>query len=324
MPGFNFTKPGQVTKQQYEDILTEFFRIAPLPSTIYYRDPSIEETIIKSCLSHGLDKEVTIKAAKAGAATAHWFYPLHKKEVQLAIGLFTAFCIEVEDLGDICVEEIRSFRENMILGKPQLPLLQSCAALPSLFDQHYNKFSADKITTGLIGFMGSCVLEFEGSDFGALESSPKFPNYFRVMTGLAEPYTFFTLQKDFFTPETLKLLIQAAPDIMDYTDHVNDLLSFYKESIVSDDRNNYIYQQAIAQRTTVHEVLWNLVRQIMGYIDNINRTISTNPTLCKFIDAYLRGFIGFHMDIPRYRLSELDIPELAGKCFFLGTFTLRG
>jgi Trichodiene synthase (TRI5) len=316
MPSFDFTRPGQVTKQEYEDILIEFFRVAPLPSAIYYNlDPLIEETIIKCCLSHGLDKEMSIKAAKGGAAAACWFYPLHKKEVQLAIGLFSAFSIEVDDLGGNCVEEIRNFRKNMMLGKPQLPLLQSFAALPSLFDQHYDRFSVDKITTGLINFMGSCALEFERANFGALESSPKFPNYFRIMTGLPEAFTVFILQKDFFTPETFKLLLQAAPEIMDYTNHVNDLLSFYKESIISDERNNYIYQQAIAQRTSVHEVLWNLVREIMGYIDNINRTISTNPNLFRFVDAYIRGSIGFHIDVPRYRLSELDIPELAGKCF---------
>ncbi|KAN0067520.1 Isoprenoid synthase domain containing protein [Elaphomyces granulatus] len=312
MPGFKFN-PGQVTKQEYEEILTEFFHVAPLPLVIHYRDPSIEETIIKTCLSHGLNRETTIKAAKTGAVTALWMYPLHKKEVQLAIGLFTAFCIEVEDLGDICVEEIRNFRENLLLGRPQLPLLQSCTALPSLFDQYYDRFSSDKITTGLINFMGSCVLEFERTDFGALESSPKFPNYFRLMTGLAEPYTFFLLQKEFSTPDTFKLLIQAAPDIMDFTDHLNDLLSFYKESIVSDDRNNFVYQQAMAQRISVHEVLRNLARQIMGYIDNIKRTMSTNPDLSKFADEYIRGFIGFHMDASRYRLSELDIPELAVK-----------
>jgi hypothetical protein len=225
MPDSKFN-PGQVTKQECEQILIEFFRVAPLPSVIHYRDPSIEETIIKTCLSHGLDREMTIKAAKAGAVTAFWMYPLHKKEVQLAIGLYAAFCIEVDDLGYICVEEIRNFRENLLLGKPQLPLLQSCAALPSLFDRYYDRFSSDKITTGLIHFMGSCVLEFEGTNFGALESSPKFPNYFRAMNGLAEPYTFFLLQKAFFTPDAFKLLIQAAPDIMDYTGHLNDLLSF--------------------------------------------------------------------------------------------------
>jgi trichodiene synthase TRI5 len=96
----------------------------------------------------------------------------------------------------------------------------------------------------------------------------------------------------------------------------HDLLSFYKESIVSDDRNNYVYQEAMAQRISVHEVLRNLARQIMGYIENIKRTMSTNPDLSKFADEYIRGSIGFHMDASRYRLSELDIPELAGKSFF--------
>jgi hypothetical protein len=72
----------------------------------------------------------------------------------------------------------------------------------------------------------------------------------------------------------------------------------------------------MAQRISVHEVLRKLARQIMGYIDNIKRTMSTNPDLSKFVDEYIRGFIGFHMDASRYRLSELDIPELAGKSFF--------
>jgi hypothetical protein len=49
-----------------------------------------------------------IKAAKTGALTTYWFYPLNKKEVQLTIGLFSAFCLEIDDLGGNCVEEIRT------------------------------------------------------------------------------------------------------------------------------------------------------------------------------------------------------------------------
>lgn len=45
-------------------------------------------------------------------------------------------------------------------------------------------------------------------------------------------------------PEKLYLdyYLQIAPDLLEFTVIVNDLLSFYKESIVSTERNNYVLQ----------------------------------------------------------------------------------
>jgi hypothetical protein len=302
---------SQTTKAQYEAILTDFFRVVPLPTEAPERDRSLEQAIIQSCLSHGIDQKKSIKAAETSATLVEWMYPLHPKEVQLDIALFTAYCIEIEDIGTAFPDDIRNFRRNMMLGKPQKPIFESCLKLLGSLDQHYDGFCSDKFATGMVNFMGCTLLEFDiDGRFESLDKSPKFPNYFRIMTGLAESYTYFVLSNDISSPDALNLLLQAAPEIMDFTDHVNDFLSFYKESIVSTERHNYVYQLAKARCTSTYEVLCGLSEDIKGYIANIQATVSENPTLSQYLNAYLYGFLAFHVQDRRYRFSELNIPTL--------------
>ena len=152
-----------------------------------------------------------------------------------------------------------------------------------------------------------------GARFQALKTSPKFPRYFRVMTGVAEAYTYFILCKDNLSADALELFVQAAPDIMDITDGLNDVLSFYKESILSTERSGYVYHRALAEQRGVCEALRGLVADVKGYIDNVRCTLQGDPMLLRLVDAYVQGTICFHVTQPRYRLSELNIPGLSRK-----------
>jgi hypothetical protein len=301
-----------VTKAQYEEILNHFLSSIPFQRT-WSPDPSIEEIVRSHCLRHGFDTAKTYQIAKHGAAAAQWFYPKHPKEVQIAIGLFTAFFFTVDDFGDKILHEVRNFRRAIVARAEQPPVLQSFAELLPTFDQYYDAFSADKIFTGLIDFMGSCAMEFETSGkFKALDTSPNFPRYFRFKTGLAEPYVYFILCRAAFSHEELPLFVQAVPDLMDFSADVNDLLSFYKESIVSNERNNAVFHQADIGKGDIVSVLHKLVARAKVSVDRIRTTLAGNPALLSYTEAYLYGFIGFHVSQSRYRLYELDIPALKG------------
>ncbi|KAF5859799.1 hypothetical protein ETB97_002408 [Aspergillus alliaceus] len=303
-------KALHVTKSQYEEILKDFFSCVSFEQS-WDPDPFVEQSVRAQCLKHGLDQAKTHQLAKYGAAAAQWFYPKHPKDLQIAIGLFTAYFFTVDDLGEQMLDDVRNFRYAIMAREEQPPILKSFAELLSTFDKYYDTFSADKIFTGLIDFMGSCAMEFETlGKFAALESSPNFPRYFRYMTGLAEPYVYFIFHKAAFSSEELALFIQAVPDLMDFSADVNDLLSFYKESIVSNERNTAVFHQAAGGNKDVLEVLRELITRTKGYISRIHKTLAGSPTLLSYAEAYLRGFVGFHMSQSRYRLSELNIPAL--------------
>lgn len=304
---------GEVTKTQFEEILTEFFRTTPIQAISIDRDLSIESLLVEDCLTHGLDRERSIQAAKTACLITDLSYPLHSKEVKTVIARYTAYILEVDDMGDKFLDEVRSFRRDMLLGKLQSPVLCSCRALLSELDRHYDQFCSDKITTAMINYFAATVLEFEmDEEFTALKTSPKSPQYFRLMSGSAEPYAFFILCRDAFSPEAVMLLLQAAPDLMDFINYANDLISFYKESIISTERHNYAYQRAITEGTSVHDVLRSLSTEVMETIVNIKSVCSADPTLSKYMNAFIDGYLLFHLTARRYKISQLNIPTLNG------------
>ncbi|KAJ5375424.1 hypothetical protein N7517_007430 [Penicillium concentricum] len=299
-----------VSADEYKDILNNFF-LGVSPDLSYIPDPSLEDYILAACLSNGVANEKANQISKHGASVAQQFYPLHKFEIQRLVGLFSAYFFAVDDLGLDFVDDIRKFGRKTMQGDPQPPLLEAFAALLPQFNQHYPDICSNKIATGLINFMDASAIEFETTGkFLHLETAASFPRYFRIMTGLAEPYTFFILTNDLWSEENINLFIQAAPDIMDLTDTINDLLSFYKESIVGDERNNYVYHRALSDCIRVSDVLHRLVEENTARIDNVKATVSESPALLQMVDAYIRGFVGFHVMRPRYKLNELEIPSL--------------
>ena len=306
----------EVTKAQFEEILTEFFRISPIQATSFNRDPSIERVVIEDCLTHGLDRERSIHAAKTSTMLTELAFPLHPREVKIAIARYTAYTLEVDDMGHKFLDEVRNFRRDMLFGELQSPLLRSCKAILSELDRHYDQFCSDKFTTSTINFFAASVIEFEmNEEFTATKTSPKFPGYFRAMSGNTESYGCFVLCRDAFSPKAVVLYLQAASDLVDFINLVNDIISFYKESIVSTERHNYVYQRAITQGISVHEVLRSLPAEIMETIVNIKSIFSADLTLSKYMDAFIHGYLWYHISCPRYKISQLNIPTLNRPAF---------
>ncbi|OQE13304.1 hypothetical protein PENFLA_c050G07807 [Penicillium flavigenum] len=94
-----------VSKNECREILNELF-LGVLFETNYDPDPSLEEFLRDSCLSHGVTKETAIKFAKLGAALAKEYFPLHSPDLQRLIGLYTSYFFLVDDLGHGFLDDI--------------------------------------------------------------------------------------------------------------------------------------------------------------------------------------------------------------------------
>lgn len=298
---------NQFSKEDYRDIICRFlstkkFRIAK-------SDPDIENTIFTQF--NGYEELGEAKArylAVHGASSAEHFYPLHKKEVRQRVGFFTAFLGALDDQGPRFLDELRRFSQDMLHDTPQIPLLRDYKTLCAEFGDYYISFCADKIAVGVINFASSTALEHEKHDFTSLPDTPNFPHYFRFMTGLVEAYTWFLLPEDIFSPARFDLFIQIVPDLMDYTNAVNDLLSFYKEYFVAGERSNLVCLRAKAEGCGLEKVLNSLCGESEVYAARIKAVASEDKELLQVVNAYLEGYIGFHVSQPRYYLRELSLP----------------
>ncbi|EAU31036.1 predicted protein [Aspergillus terreus NIH2624] len=107
----------------------------------------------------------------------------------------------------------------------------------------------------------------------------------------------------------LLLLSKPDPFAIRISVVVNDLLSFYKESIVSTERNNSVYNSAVARGVVIARALDEIAKRAVECIGNVRSVLSSEPKILRYVDSFIRGCVAIH-GLPRYKLSECNIPEL--------------
>ncbi|KAI9042827.1 uncharacterized protein KD926_004892 [Aspergillus affinis] len=311
-----------ITKKQYEEICTNFLDSINYRLPSHTSDVSLYDAVTDLIRGHGIEPQKATSIARTGTAAAEFFYPLHPRATKLEIATFTALFFVTEDLTESCLDGLKNFRQNLVLGNPQPRVLQSWLDSNRRLDAHYPQFSVDRITHGMMSYVSSVTIEklvpesfFSPGVCGGCGGSndikaPQFPRYFRGMTGIPDVFAYFILTDELYSLSRLTRLTFMAPDLNDFTNGVNDLLSFYKESVVGDETGNFVHQEAFVRDTGISTVLERLAEDIVKRIENILDTASRDVVLLEFTEAYIMGYIAFHLREPRYRFSELDIPCL--------------
>ncbi|KAK3679715.1 hypothetical protein LTR78_000091 [Recurvomyces mirabilis] len=92
--------------------------------------------------------------------------------------------------------------------------------------------------TATIQFFNGCLLENRPAEcFRIIPGAVEFPQYFRLKTGYAAPYAHFVFRENIYPEdEFLPIYQPIMPHLVDFINLTNDLMSFYKESILSDER----------------------------------------------------------------------------------------
>ncbi|KAJ6031440.1 terpenoid synthase [Penicillium herquei] len=280
-------------------------------------DALIEEYIFKQLLEEGVEEKSAMIHAVRGALVSRQFYPFQPPELRRLTGLYTAYFFVLDDTNSVQGRsDMLQFRRNLLENRPMPKPFQGCAALFKELDEHYLEFIANRAVLGLINHMDSTALEDgEMGKFSHLQKSSAFPHYFRWMTGNPEPFVYFAAPKDVCAgyDKALNLFIQAAPELCDFTNHTNDLFSFYKEAILSSEHDGYVYHRVQAEKISVVECLNRIVDELHARIRRIEATVASDSELSKIVMGYVRGYLGFHITEPRYKISELNVPSLKAR-----------
>ncbi|KAF7553349.1 hypothetical protein G7Z17_g3702 [Cylindrodendrum hubeiense] len=230
----------EITKLQYESLLKRAIEnigvnlpVDPKPCT------ALTDQILARISVVTPNQTLARAASNVGAVLAINFYPSHNAEMKLLIGLYSAFLTILDDIGDTMADDIGQFRKRLVTREQQPALFELMAELFIEFDRVLPPYLANKVFSGVLSGLASLEVEYDRSaEFTGL-ASPSFPKYFRNMTGHSEVYAYFLLTSENFTMERLKHFLRAVPEIWNVTDEINDLMSFYKESIVDVERDTY-------------------------------------------------------------------------------------
>ncbi|RAH52131.1 terpenoid synthase [Aspergillus piperis CBS 112811] len=173
------------------------------------------------------------------------------------------------------------------------------------FDREFPTACANKLFASVVNSLSSLELEYGQSAIFSSVVSPTFPKYFRNMYGSSEAYVYFLLPHEVSSMSRLKRLLQAAPELLDNTDEINDLFSFYKESVVGLERETFVYQKARVDGSSAYQTLQMLSGEILRRERLIQSILQSDPVLAHLASMYIRGQIACYLSSERLRPSEL-------------------
>ncbi|KAF7932969.1 uncharacterized protein EAE97_008736 [Botrytis byssoidea] len=121
--------------------------------------------------------------------------------------------------------------------------------------------------------------------------APNFPSYLRSRAGFGGPYAMYLFPEKLFPEATfLQCYIQAIPDLLEVIAFMNDVFSFYKESVVSTDRNNYVHNYAAIHGVTVCKALEDTAASLAECIRRLRLLFSSEPEMLKVLNSFIEGY----------------------------------
>jgi len=252
---------------------------------------------------------------------------------QIWIALCTACLFFVDDVPRRFPTELpslRAFNNRLVRGEKQgNAVLDAVVDLlketPRVFGGHV---PADLLTTSIMDFATTTVMECETTNMHILASAKGYPSYQRVMTGIGEAYAVMVFPPDIPYEE----YIQAMPELALFICTVNDVLSFYKEELDGESTNHVT---TIAARKGISRVeafedladtsveLYQRILSIldglppsgsgsMKGVDNWEREGDAEVTrgfsrAREAFTHFVEGYFAFYFSSKRYRLMEVGL-----------------
>jgi len=176
--------------------------------------------------------------------------------------------------------------------------------------RYFGPIATAAIVKASLDFLLACLIEskFPRGLACVPDTASRFPHYLRLKSGSSEAYAYFLFPEALFPEkDCLETYLPTVPDVTEITDMVNDILSFYKESVVGREENNFFMNSARIHNISPVELLQETAAKQKKLAADISATLSKRPDLKKTFETYLKGYIMWHCCQKRYRLSELGI-----------------
>ena len=167
----------------------------------------------------------------------------------------------------------------------------------------YGPYACSIFHKSIIDFVLGCLLEEKYPKVPLSASS--YPQFLRTKSGIAELFVHFSFPQSLFPEEpSLQKYIFAISDVAYCAEGINDVLSFYKESVIGTERNNYVFTYARTHNITACAALEHRAQTTYEHLERI-------------------GKIFAEQDIEeKDSLEVLTVPQVV-KYFIQGTYALK-
>ncbi|KAF5539465.1 longiborneol synthase [Fusarium mexicanum] len=254
------------------------------------------EYMYKRALEIGvsLDTPLSAKGFRLGYAEGLLAHPRHPVQVQGYVGLFTWLVVQYDDIvgqSNQMVEEALLFNERLLRGEPQPNnLLEGIAGLLREAHDHFDPVLANMLQISVLKFL----------------TRHRFPDFYRDMSGMDQAYAVFCYPKAQY-PD-VGAFLEAMPDMANFINISNDVLSFYKEELGGDKRN-YVHNRATCTEKPVLTVVAEVSQETLASAKRVEQILKGRGIYERSWQESVRGYIAMHTTNPRYRLTDLGIGE---------------
>ncbi|EED80636.1 predicted protein [Postia placenta Mad-698-R] len=224
-------------------------------------------------------------------------------DAKVAITIFTALATSVDDpnaLDGLAFDQFHRRHSDCTVHGDKSPL-GLFAKVTSQMAACYPSFAAGAILVAALQFVNASILENTTRGTMLHPKALGFVEYRRFLSGMPEAYVCFIWEKTRFP--AVNCYIQAIPDACIFIDYLNDILSFYKEELTNE-LVNYIHDRALVTGTSASDALRDVIGETVAAAERVRSILGEGDERDAW-DAFVRGYIKFHMDDPRYRLREV-------------------
>ncbi|OBZ77658.1 hypothetical protein A0H81_02643 [Grifola frondosa] len=198
---------------------------------------------------------------------------------QYFIALFTACTIYADDHCACDPEPVGQFAERFAHGERQLdPVLDCLADHIKTAYEFWPAIGATAIISSTLDFMTAVYVE-NTKAITPTPLAPRFPYYFRSLSGLSPSYAYFIFPKSWRTG--INSYLQLIPELCFTLNCANDVLSFYKECVAGE-TDNYINLCATAEQKTPTAVLRDLANEVADTIRRVEALAAGDGELAVF------------------------------------------
>lgn len=289
--------------------------IRPFPTKLY---AELEEWVISQNLQEKQLAGIWKLLSTCTSAADKW-YPHATNQVIRYIALYTTFLLYVDDRAERDLEnvlpDLKRVSSAAYSGLRDLKCDDSVINLWSELvatetGKLYGPYATGVITKGFVDYiLGNIV---ETSFAAALNLPAKFgqraSKFVRDKTGAGEAYAHFIFPEHLAEESKhLPTYVPFIACILDVIDDVNDVLSFFKESVVGNEMNTNIMNRARTSSCGPHDVLKQIGEEVAETISVVSAGLAGKGIAETLWKDFINGYIMWHICDDRYRLKEIGL-----------------
>ncbi|KAF2191655.1 terpenoid synthase [Zopfia rhizophila CBS 207.26] len=315
---------GKISKEEYGQILSKFLKDIDFYMPPFGYDFSLEGLVMDYFARQpNWPPHLTQKAvgmAKWMSTGLGMCYPFASKDIQVAYGIHATYVLFIDDITHELGDTLNEFEARLVTGKPQKsPILQSLVDFLVDNGTYMGPYAAAMNTKATVEFISGCILErsYDGKICPPVGAT-KFPGYFREKTGYTEPYAHFCFPEGLFPEsEYLHVYMPCIQDLIEFISYANDILSFYKESVVGTKRLNYVCNIANTHGISAADALRLVCHNVTENVRTVRVVLRDYPDMVDTVDEFFRGYVAWYLNQQRYKLTDIVVKDSKGQQFEL-------